>query len=57
MSVKVSDMRFRGVVSTNRRIVLPKKICEKLGIDEGTFYEGQVYSAGDHPKILLTFIR
>jgi len=57
MSVKVSDMRFRGIVSTNRRIVLPKKICEKLGIDEGTFYEGQVYSTGEHPKILLTFIK
>ena len=56
MSVKTSDMRFRGIVGTNRRIVLPKKICEKMGIDEGTFFEGVVYGK-NKDKILLTFIK
>jgi len=48
-----SCLRFRITVRKHNRIIIPKDICEKLGIKEGTFLEGDIYGEN---KILLEII-
>ena len=52
--VKATDKRFRGLMGAQGRITIPDAIREELGIERGTFFEGEVYG---EDKILITFIK
>lgn len=46
-------MRARGKVGTQGRFSIPKKIRDKMGINEETFFE--IQTAGSH-KLIITLV-
>ena len=52
--VKVSEKRFRTILGSKRRIVIPEQIAALVNAEPGDWVEGQVYGAN---KVLLTFLK
>lgn len=47
------DLKYRGVIRKDGRVVIPKEVRSRLGLSEETFYELEVYGKD---KILITVI-